>query len=441
MGFFDDLLGAVGSAVAGPVGGSLGNLVGGLFGGGGGTPAGQSSQNSFTNGFSNTQNQTNTNSNTNQFGQQTGSTQNQNFSQTLQGPGQFTSNFFQQGLDSLGQIFNSQNLSSFQGPINANINATQIAGNNAATALGDSFLGAGAQTRNLANQTLAGDFLTPESNPFLGNVLQQLAVPITRQFTEEFLPQSNSNAIASGAFGGSRNGITNALGIDRFTENLTDTIGQQLFNNFQLERDRQFQAPGLLQQAFGLEQGAVNTIRDAGQEQRGFEQSEIDEFRTLDQLARTQPFDTINNFFGALGQVGDRSSFTSSFGDQTTNSQNTSTSQSNQQQFSDSFTNSGQQTQSTANLSPAQLAELQSQTAGRDARTAATDAQADAIFQSQPFQNQVVIRNQARTWAQSQPQYDFDLDPEGTTLAYITAIQSTPTPFGIAGVGQPAFGG
>jgi len=390
--------------------------VGSLLGGGGGNAQGQSQtqQNTLQSLLQNVM--------TNTQGQQTGQQTNQQFGQTMQGPGQFTSGFFQNGLDFLGQAFNSAPQASYQGPINANVNQTQIAGNNAATQLGSSYLGQGEQTRALANQTLSGDFLNPQSNPYLGNVLSQLAVPTVRAFTEDFMPAATSQAIASGAYGGSRNGVTNALGIDRFTENLTNTIGAQLFDNYQTERDRQFQAPGLLQQAFGLEQGAVDTLRSAGSEQQGFAQQEIDEYRTLDSLARTQPFDLVDRLFGSLGQVGDRSSFTSGFNDGTNNSL------SNQQQQAQTSSTTQTQQQGTSTLSPAALADLQSQTFGRDARTDAqglANKQTQQILDSMPFQNQIIINNQAKTLF---PEL-YNQNPTQAIQQYLDRIQSTPVPF------------
>lgn len=252
----------------------------------------------------------------------------------------------------------------------------------------------------------------------------------TRAFTEGFLPQANSQAIASGAYGGSRNGVTNALGIDRFTENLTDTMGQLLQNNYQTERDRQQQAPGMLAQAFGIEQNAANAIRQAGSEQQGFAQQEIDEFRTLDNLSRTQPFDLVDRLFGALGQVGDRSTTNSNFNNSVNNSTSNSTTQSNSTQ-----TTQGNQ---TSNLSGAALQDLQSQTAGRNANTQAQGLQNDRtaqILQSMPFQNQVQINNFAK---QMFPDLYLQ-NPQAAVSQFIQQMQQTPLPFGqgVFGGGQP----
>lgn len=98
---------------------------------------------------------------------------------------------------------------------------------------------------NLLNQTFRGDFLTPDSNPFLQNIIQSMQ----RAFTENFQLGSDQLNSQFGLAGqptssGTLGTNTRLLG-ERGLQGLNEQIGNLLFSNFQNER-------GLQQNAFNF---------------------------------------------------------------------------------------------------------------------------------------------------------------------------------------------
>jgi len=138
--------------------------------------------------------------------------------------------------------------------------------------------GIGNPLLNLGYQTARGDFLRPESNPFLvGNINASLR-PITQDFTNSVLPNFNSQAINSGAFSGSsaRDLAFNQLA-SGYGQQLLDTGTQIAFDNYLRERQLQQGAGQLLDQGSLLNQLTPELLAQVGLGQRELAQRPLDE--------------------------------------------------------------------------------------------------------------------------------------------------------------------
>lgn len=120
---------------------------------------------------------------------------------------------------------------------------------------------ASAASRDLLGQTLRGDFLRPESNPFLQSTIEAAQRPLRRQFEEVTIPNLRSRFTASGQMiqpGGSSpfdRAAALAQGdfLNASAEIATNITGQ----NFQAERGRQQQA---VAQAIQLSQADLDNM-------------------------------------------------------------------------------------------------------------------------------------------------------------------------------------
>lgn len=89
-----------------------------------------------------------------------------------------------------------------------------------------------AQNQQIAGQmTGAVDFglntaLNVDANPYFQQALSAATRPITQSFRQEVLPGISSAAIQQGAYGGARQGISEALASDRYLQNLGDTTAK-----------------------------------------------------------------------------------------------------------------------------------------------------------------------------------------------------------------------
>ncbi|MHB0978401.1 MAG: hypothetical protein ACYC1K_03330 [Minisyncoccota bacterium] len=97
---------------------------------------------------------------------------------------------------------------------------------------------------------LQGKYLTAESNPYLSSFTNAALRPLTQQFTESVLPNIRSDAMTTGGFGGSRQGIAEGLASDRFGRAIGETTSN-IYNNAYNQGMQQFsraidQAPGAI---------------------------------------------------------------------------------------------------------------------------------------------------------------------------------------------------
>lgn len=149
-------------------------------------------------------------------------------------------------------------------------------------------------------QTLRGDYLSPQSNPFLQSTINTAIDPLIQNYQDIITPGLTSQFARGGRFGGGLH--ADAQG--RAAEGLLNQIGNISTNlagqNYQQERQRQIQgmlfAPQLAQQDyFDINQlGAAGSILDA---QRQAEiNAEIDRFN----YGQRAPFDFTSEYLGIL---------------------------------------------------------------------------------------------------------------------------------------------
>lgn len=94
--------------------------------------------------------------------------------------------------------------------------------------------------------TVSGDYLSPESNPFLGQQINALGA-LTSDRMNQNINQILDRAGVSGALGGSRAALMQGEMAGDVTNDFNKTISDMLSQNYQTERGRQLGAiPGLL---------------------------------------------------------------------------------------------------------------------------------------------------------------------------------------------------
>ncbi len=116
-------------------------------------------------------------------------------------------------------------------------------------------------------QTLAGQYLTPESNPYLRQYAGALLGDITRKYQETLAPELTRAAMGAGAYGGSRHGIaTGQLGA-ALSRELSDTSTKVYTAAYEAERNRMMSAMGLTPQ-YEATRTQVQAARTQAEQQR-----------------------------------------------------------------------------------------------------------------------------------------------------------------------------
>lgn len=99
---------------------------------------------------------------------------------------------------------------------------------------------------DLARQTVEGDFLSPSTNPALGETIDAATGRVMDNFERSVLPQLGSQAQQAGAWGGARQGLMEAQAADEVSRNVGELSSQMLMDAYQSERGRQQQAMRML---------------------------------------------------------------------------------------------------------------------------------------------------------------------------------------------------
>lgn len=256
---------------------------------------------SFLGGSAGSENQTS--SSTTNTTQQSNSLTNQE-----SGPGSLIADAYSNTfLPQLMAAYGAAPQGSYTDQLIASASPIQQAAIQAGTATGVNALGQGQQVRGLAEGLLSGQYLSPQSNPYLQQTIQAAIRPAIDNFQQVQVPAINSDAIGRGAYGGSRNGVALGTAAGNLQSNILDASTAIAANNYQTERDRQLSAGNLLSQAFGLDTSATDYLRSIGAEDRSFTQDALTNNFQLDQLARTQPFQQLETLGNLLNLTGSRS--------------------------------------------------------------------------------------------------------------------------------------
>jgi hypothetical protein len=211
-------------------------------------------------------------------------------------PGQQTGLPFTQGSGNLPLAGGYPIIGSpFPGPFQAPTTAPEIQSLMQSQQIGNQLSGMGTGLLNLGQQQAAGDFLSPQSNPFFSQNLQASLQPAIDAFTRSTIPQFASQALASGAFKGSsaRDMAFGNIAND-FGRNLLNTAGQVGMQNYMQERAIQQQTPQLLQQAAAMQQIAPQILGQVGAGERQILQRPLDEALMQFQEAQQAPFRPLN---------------------------------------------------------------------------------------------------------------------------------------------------
>ncbi len=90
-----------------------------------------------------------------------------------------------------------------------------------------------------------------KKNPYLDDMAQGLTDQAVNTWTRSIAPSLRSGAMATGGFGGSRQGVAEANALNDWSNNLSSSLAQLYGNDFQQSQNRSLQKYGM-DQGFGL---------------------------------------------------------------------------------------------------------------------------------------------------------------------------------------------
>jgi hypothetical protein len=192
----------------------------------------------------------------------------------------------------------------YQGDLYAGLTPEQLATIQSALGMSGLVPGAVESAFGLGQSMLAGDFLNPETNPYLQNYMDAAARGVTENYQQNVLPSLASGAVMSGGYGGSRQGIAEGLASTGYTQNVGDMLSSILMQNYTQERQNQMNTPAFLASALGFGQQGLDMGYQAGGMLQADNQAKLTEDYTKWQMGQAAPWEAMAPFWGMLTQAG-----------------------------------------------------------------------------------------------------------------------------------------
>lgn len=128
----------------------------------------------------------------------------------------------------------------------------------------------------MAEQTAKGDFLRPDSNPFIQGVANAAIKPVTQTFSNTVLPGIKDASIAGGAYGGARQDLQENAASDALTKQIGDITSNIFYQNYANERQNQVNAPQMLEAGYNLTNARGQQMMSLADLQRQMQQRVLD---------------------------------------------------------------------------------------------------------------------------------------------------------------------
>lgn len=142
------------------------------------------------------------------------------------------------------------------------------------------------QSQNLAQKTLAGDFLSPTTNPYSQALFNQMAGDVTSKVQSQF---SKAGRLGSGA------------NQEILTRNLGELANQVYGDQFNRERALQAQTMTTAPQLGEMDYNDVSRLAQVGADREAIEQTKLQDAIARFDYEQQKPFIKLNQYLGALG--------------------------------------------------------------------------------------------------------------------------------------------
>jgi len=167
---------------------------------------------------------------------------------------------------------------------------------------GSPLLGA-AQQENL--QTVQGQYLNPDTNPWLAKTYETAAKDVTNTFGQTIMPGITKEAGAAGAWGGAREGVARGTALTGFAGELSDLATKIYAPAYEAERNRQQAAVGVAPGLAEADYGDISKLAAVGQEKQAMDQAKIDAALEQWQFSQMEPWQRLGMYSNLItGDVG-----------------------------------------------------------------------------------------------------------------------------------------
>ena len=214
---------------------------------------------------------------------------------------------FAEQLPFIKDVFSSAKTQFDQGPLQA-FQGQQVAGFDPATLLAQEqqLAAAGQLTPQIqeALNALKSRFAgaDPANDPTVNAFADAATRPLMQQSQEQILPGIQSNAIQQGAFGGSRQAITEGQAVEGATRAIGDVRAGIFQDAFKTQQQQQLQALQLAPSLFSQASLPATLSSEVGSQREQLQQAEIDAAMRKFNFEQAAPGQNLNQFSNLINQ-------------------------------------------------------------------------------------------------------------------------------------------
>lgn len=207
----------------------------------------------------------------------------------------------------------------FQGPTYAGTDPRTIAGREGAAGYAGGVGSALTQDviRNDRSFMDPNNIFNPDNIPGFRRAQEGVVTNMNNNLQRNVLPGIRSGSVATGSFGGSRQGIAEGLAIGENNRAIGDTLAGMNMNAYNSGMDRANSAAARAPQTYGLGLAPSNTLSQVGDQYRSDEQRGIDANMARWNFEQLAPLLNLQNLQGLTGTAGQYGGTTT--GQQTSN--------------------------------------------------------------------------------------------------------------------------
>ena len=152
--------------------------------------------------------------------------------------------------------------------------------------------------------TLRGDFLSPESNPYLKATYDQAARSVGETFRDYTQPQTDAQALMAGRYGSGALANERARNTDTFGRTLNELATGIYAPAYEAERNRQLDVMRFAPDAQQMQYVDPARLAMVGQEFEQDQQRRINADMARFYAAQERPFDALNRYGNTIGNLG-----------------------------------------------------------------------------------------------------------------------------------------
>jgi hypothetical protein len=158
----------------------------------------------------------------------------------------------------------------------------------------------GAAQENILS-TVQGDYLSPESNPYLASAMEAATRPMQERFTQDVLPGISGAFSQAGRYGSGLMANQQQRAAEAYQRQIGDVTSAMAYRNYADERARQMEATQMAPAMAELDYGDLQRLGAVGGAREKIAEAELQEDISRFAQEQVAPRDALREFMATVG--------------------------------------------------------------------------------------------------------------------------------------------